>query len=112
MGHEVHDLFGQKLLNTEHNVGECACKLPIVKWANILKVFKKSLKLNSASHNKASWYTDTDGFLGHSCSGEAGTIGPAFQQIIPFFGSPLICGNCLAHILVFSMYQFVHVVSS
>ena len=30
---------------------------------------KKLLKPNTASHNDASWYTDTDGFLEHSASG-------------------------------------------
>ena len=29
---------------------------------------KNSLKQNAASHNTTSWYTDTDGFLGHSSS--------------------------------------------
>ena len=34
---------------------------------NVLKELKKnSLKLNTDSHNNASWYTDTDGFLEHS----------------------------------------------
>ena len=56
-------LFGQKLLTTQCGVGRCACKLPIMKWAKVLKVLKQnSVKLNSASHNNASWYTDTDGF--------------------------------------------------
>ena len=33
------------------------------------RLFKNnSLKLNAASHNNASWYTDTDGFLEHSPS--------------------------------------------
>ena len=30
---------------------------------------KNSLKPNVASHNNASWYTDTDGFLEHTPSG-------------------------------------------
>ena len=34
------------------------------------RVFKKnSLKLNTASHNNTSWYTDPDGLLEHSPSG-------------------------------------------
>ena len=32
---------------------------------------KNSLKQNAASHNNASWYTDTDGFLEHSPSGRS-----------------------------------------
>ena len=32
-----HVVFGQKLLNTPHSVGRCACKSPFVKWANVLK---------------------------------------------------------------------------
>ena len=42
-----------------------------MKWANTLKESSKnSLKLKAASHNNAGWYTDTDGFLEHSPSGE------------------------------------------
>ena len=66
--------FGQKLLNTQGSVGRCACKSPIVKWANALKESSKnySLKLNAASLKlNASWYTDTDVFLEHSPTGEA-----------------------------------------
>ena len=32
-----HYVFGQKLLNTQCNVGRCARKSPILKWANSLK---------------------------------------------------------------------------
>ena len=58
------------------------------------RIFKKnSLKLNTASHNNASWYTDTDGFLEHTQWGKPvlqGDKGPALQ-ITPFFlGPPLI----------------------
>ena len=53
-------------------------------------VFKKySLKLNKASHDNASWHTDTDGFLEHSPSG--GSLyykEPAIQKIIPILGGP------------------------
>ena len=65
-----------------------------MKWVNTLKVFKKkSLKPNTASHNNASWYTDTEGFLEHSPTG--GSLyykGPALQKIVPFFskGVPLV----------------------
>ena len=44
-----------------------------------------SLKPNAASHNNASWYTDTGEFLEHSPS--AGSLyykGPTFQKIILF----------------------------
>ena len=45
-----------------------------------------SLKLNAASHNNASWYTETDGFLEHSPKwGSLYYKGPALQKIIPFF---------------------------
>ena len=55
------------------------------------RVFKKhSLKPNAASHNNASWYTDTDGFLEQSPHG--GSLyykGPALQKIIlGFLGPP------------------------
>ena len=65
-GRQGQAVFGQKLLNTQHGVG--TCKSPIMKWANALKesLKKNSLKLNTASHNNASWFTDTDGFLEHS----------------------------------------------
>ena len=41
VGDRGHAIFGQKLLNTQHGVGRCVCKSPIMKWANTLKVFKK-----------------------------------------------------------------------
>ena len=71
MGYEGHAIFNQKLLNTQHSVSRCAHQSPVMKWANRLKVFKKkiSLKPNTASHNKARWYTGTDGFLEYSPSG-------------------------------------------
>ena len=89
--HEDHAVFGQKLLNTQHGVGRCARKSPIMKWANSLKVFEKtSLKLNAASHNNTSWYTDTDGFLEHSPSRESLYYrGPTLQKIILDFWSPI-----------------------
>ena len=44
----------------------------------------RSLKPNTASHNNAIWYTDTDGFLEHSPSGESLYYKwPALQKIIP-----------------------------
>ena len=47
---------------------------------------KNSLKLNAASHNNASWYTDTDGFLEHTPGwGSLHFKGPALQKIIPVF---------------------------
>ena len=43
VGHGVHVIFGQKLMNTQCGVGKCACKSPTIKWANVLeKSFKKS----------------------------------------------------------------------
>ena len=53
------------------------------------RVFKKnSLKLNAASHNNASCYTDTDVFLEHSRSWERLYFKePAFQKIILGFRS-------------------------
>ena len=76
------------------HVRRCACKSPIMKWANALKESSKqnSLKLNVASHNNVSWCTDTDGFLEHSPSrGSLYYKGPAHQKIILFFlgGAPL-----------------------
>ena len=68
VGHRGHVIFGQKPLNTQHGVGRCACKSPIMKWAHALSLQKNSLKLNAASHNTTSWYTDPDGFLEHSPS--------------------------------------------
>ena len=50
---------------------------------------EKLLKLNAASHNNASWYTDTDGFIEHSRNGESLYYkGPAFQTIILVWGRP------------------------
>ena len=70
-----------------------------------LKVFKKySLKPNTASHNNASWYTGTDGFLEYTPSGESLNYkGPALLKIIPdFWGSPQI------HMSVY-MYTHTHI---
>ena len=49
---------------------------------HVKKVFQKnSSKPNTASHNNASWCTDTDGLLEHSPSGENQYYkGPTFQK--------------------------------
>ena len=89
-----HAIFGQKLLNTQHSVGRCTCKSPIMKQANMLKESSKKIhwRTEAASHNNSSWYTDADRFLEPSSSG--GSLydkGPAIWKIIPIFGgSPLI----------------------
>ena len=57
------------------------------------RIFKKiSLKPNTASHNNASWYTDTDGLLEHSPSeGNLCYEEPTLQNIIlGFSGSHLV----------------------
>ena len=56
---------------------------------------KNSLKLNAASHNNTSQYTDTDGFPEDAPSeGSLYYKGPALQMIIPgFLGVPL----CIPH---------------
>ena len=78
----AHAVFGQTLL------GLRAHKSPIMKWANTLKESSKnSLKLNIASHNNASWDTDSDAFPDHSPSG--GSLyykGLTLQKIILFWG--------------------------
>ena len=43
VGHRGHAVFGQKLLNTQHNVGRCACKSPIMMWENALKESLKEI---------------------------------------------------------------------
>ena len=51
-----------------------------MRWKNLKKY---SLKPNRGSHNKDSWYTDTDGFLEQSPSvGSLSYKGPALQKII------------------------------
>ena len=45
-GAQGHAVFGQKLLNTQHGVGRCACKSPILKWANALKESSKKIHLS------------------------------------------------------------------
>ena len=76
----------------EHSArwGRCTHKSPIMTWANTTKEFSKkktSLKPNTASHNNASWNTDTDVFLENSPSGgslyyKVSTL----QKIILVFG--------------------------
>ena len=41
--HGGHAVFGQKLLNTQHSAVRCACKSPIMKWANALKESSKKI---------------------------------------------------------------------
>ena len=109
MGNGDHAIFGQKLLNTRCGVGRCTCKSPTMKWGNTLNVIKEnSLKLKAASHNNASWHTDTGGFLELTQLGSLYYKGPALQKIIlGFGGSPLIYTvsfivtiSCLCGILV------------
>ena len=40
-GHRDCVIVVQKLLNTQHGVGRCTCKSPIMKWANVLKESSK-----------------------------------------------------------------------
>ena len=64
-----------------------------MKWTNALRESSKknSQKLNAASHNNASWYTDTDGLLEHSPNGASLYYkGYIFQKIIPVWGAPLM----------------------
>ena len=50
------------------------------------RVKNRLLKPNTASHNNASWYSDTDGFLEHSpIGGNLYYKEPTFQKIILFF---------------------------
>ena len=90
--HRGHAVFAQKLLNTQHCAGRCACKSPIMKWANTFRVFQKnSLEPNAAFHTTTRPYTDTDGFLEHSPSGGK----PVLQRAHPpedmvILGSSLI----------------------
>ena len=50
-----HAAFGQKRVN---GMGRCACRSPIMKWANVLSLQKISLKLNVASQQcqPVLWY--------------------------------------------------------
>ena len=41
--HGGHVIFGLELPNTQHSVGSCAHKLPIMKWANTLKESSKNI---------------------------------------------------------------------
>ena len=75
---------GQKFLNLQRGVGRGTCKSPLMKWANLLK--ETSVKQNTASHNKASLYTGTDGFLEHPASrGNLYYKDVTLQKIIPGF---------------------------
>ena len=89
VGHGGHAIFGQKLLNTQRGVGAYAYKLPNPSIC-VERVFKKNLlKLNAASHNNASRYTDMEGFLEHPHSRRSLYYkGPTLQKIILFLGGP------------------------
>ena len=72
------------LLFTHHEMGKCIGSLN-----------KNLLKLNAASHNHPSWYTETDGFLEHSLNG--GSLyykGPTLQKLIPGFSFGPPSYNC------------------
>ena len=71
---------------THHETGKCV--------ERILK--KISLRLNSASHNNTSWYTDTDRILEHPPSG--GSLhckGPTLRKTVLrfFWVPPCMCGG-------------------
>ena len=61
-------IFGQKLLNTQHGVGRCARKLPIIKCAYALKESSRNFHWSQCSlslkHQLLYWW-----FLEHSPSG-------------------------------------------
>ena len=77
---------------TQHGVGRCTTKSPIVKWTNALKEFSKNIHWGQGQLNNASGYTDTDGFLEHSPSGRSLHYkGLALQKVILFvLGPPCI----------------------
>ena len=60
VGHGSHAIFGPKLLNTQCSVGRCADKLPITKWANVLKEsskkFTKAERSLSQQCQLVHWY--------------------------------------------------------
>ena len=66
--------------------------------------------MNAASHNNASWYTDTDGFLTHSpCAGSLYYKGPILQKIIQFFGDPPSYDlTLILSLAILNFFQFVH----
>ena len=66
-GAQRSTFFGQKLLNTQH-CGQVHSQITHHEMGKYIEgVFKKnSWKPSAASHNNASWYTDTDGSLEHS----------------------------------------------
>ena len=90
MGHRGHAVFVQKLLNTQCGVSRHTLNHHPEMGKHVERGFKKnSLKPNTASHNNASWYTDTDGFPEHPPSrGSLYYKGPTLQKIIVDFGGP------------------------
>ena len=87
--------FGQKLLNTQRCVGRCACKSPIMKWANSLKVFKKIQWRSTPPLTTSPASTLNRWVLRHSPSGRSLYYKePPLQKTIAVFlvgGSTLIC---------------------
>ena len=63
----------------------------------------QSLKLNAASHNNDSWYTDTDGLLQYSPSGGSLYYKPVVLQkiILVFFGYPLVIMYWIMFVIFF-----------
>ena len=60
VAHGSRAIFGQKLPNTQHGVGRCAHKFPIMKWANVAKESSKknSAKLSLSQHHHLVYDTD------------------------------------------------------
>ena len=63
VGYGGHAILGQKLLNTQHGVGRCAPKSPIMRWANMLKESSKKIHW---SLSQPLTTTPNAGFLEHS----------------------------------------------
>ena len=83
VGHRVMLIFGQKLLNIQWR---CACKSPIMTWANVLSLQKKFTEAEHSLSQQCQLVHDTNVFLEHSPNrGSLCYKGPALQKIIPFF---------------------------
>ena len=101
VGHGGDAVFGQKLLNTHIHTHTNYWTLSGV-WADMLvnhpswngqthlkSLQKNPLKPNTASHNNASWYSDSGGFLAHLAGEACTTRGPPSRiWFWGFLGTP------------------------
>ena len=90
LGHRGHAVFGQKLLNTQHSVGRCTHKSPIMMGKSLQKKFTEA---GTRLSQQRQLVHCTDEFLEHSPSGRRLYYKDLTLQkriLLFFWGGPLL----------------------